>query len=87
MKSRVPVLNADELSREVTRHQTDRQEQDSGFCKENCDPCKFLDGLRVLQRDQVEVLYFVSVLVNFSREQNVPGMSRTLSLVDMSQSR
>lgn len=63
----VPVLHANELRREICAHQTDRQEQDSRFRQQDRDASQFLNRLRVLERNQVEVLVSTS-----ARKQSNP---------------
>lgn len=58
---RIHALQVLDLRREISSHQTHRQEQDRDFGQQDRDPCELLDGLRVLQGDEVEVLRFKPV--------------------------
>lgn len=76
----VPILHANEFRREVCTHQANWQEQNGCLGQQDSDPSELLNSLRVLERNQVEILGHVSRdSPNKDREKHLPGTLGTLS--------
>ena len=71
------------LRREIISHQRDRHEKNCDFGKEDCDAGQALDGVRLFECNQIEILAHMLVLIKYEETSGYePRIPKPLSRQD-----